>query len=102
MCSTMHKDFCSEPKQLRVHTGASLKEFLANRLQLLSPMLTLQLAATLNKIVSSVDDRVPSFSEHSVPRALEYISFVAHVFLHSEVFFVPATTEQSSGMAITG
>jgi len=23
--------------------------------------------------------------------ALEYISFVAHVFLHSEVFFVPAT-----------
>jgi hypothetical protein len=57
----------------------------------------------LNKIVGSVDDRVPSFSERSVPQALEYISFVAHVFLHSEVFFVPsAATYQLSGIAITG
>jgi hypothetical protein len=39
--------------------------------------------------------QVPSFSERSVPLALEYISFVAHVFLLSEVFFVPAATAQA-------
>jgi hypothetical protein len=86
--------FCSEPRKLRFHTGTSLKEFLASQKQVLKPTSTLEVASTLNKIISSADNRVPPFLEPSVPLALEYISFVAHVFLHSEVFFVPATTDQ--------
>lgn len=87
--------FCSEPQKLRLHTGTSLKEFLAAKMQGVKPTSTLELASTLNRIISAADNRVPRFSEPSVPVALEYISFVAHVFLHSEVFFVPATTRQS-------
>jgi hypothetical protein len=86
---------CSEPQKLRLHTGTSLKEFLAAQKQVLKPTSPLDVASTLNRIISSTDNRVPPFLEPSVPVALEYISFVAHVFLHSEVFFVPATTGQS-------
>jgi len=88
--------FCSEPRQLRLHTGTSLKEFLATQMQVLKPTSTLEVASTLNRIISSADNRVPRFLEQSVPQALEYISFVAHVFLHSEVFFVPTTAGQSA------
>lgn len=84
--------FCSEPKKLRLHTGISLKEFLAAQKQALQPTSTLDVASALYKIISSTDNRVPPFLEPSASVALEYISFVAHVFLHSEVFFVPATT----------
>ena len=87
--------FCSEPQKLRLHTGTSLKEFLAVRMQALKPTPTLEVASTLNRIVKAADNRVPPFVEPSVPLALQYISFVAHVFLHSEVFFVPAATRQS-------
>jgi len=87
--------FCSEPQKLRLHTGTSLKEFLADQMQVLKPTPTLEVASTLNRIISSADNRVPPFLDPSVPLALEYISFVAHVFLHSEVFFVPAITGQS-------
>lgn len=87
--------FCSEPRKVRLHTGISLKGFIAREMKVLNPTPTLDVASTLNRIVSSADNRVPSFVERSVPLALQYISFVAHVFLHSEVFFVPATTTQS-------
>jgi hypothetical protein len=87
--------FCSEPQKLRLHTGSSLKEFLAAQKQALKPTSTLDVASALYRITSSTDNRVPPFLEPSAPVALEYISFVAHVFLHSEVFFVPATTGQS-------
>jgi hypothetical protein len=87
--------FCSQPQKVRLHTGASLKEFLAVQMRVLKPTPTLDVASTLNRIISSADNRVPPFLEPSAPRAMEYISFVAHVFLNSEVFFVPATTGQS-------
>jgi hypothetical protein len=87
--------FCSEPQKVRLHTGSSLKEYLAAQKQASKPTSTLDLASTLNRIISATDNRVPPFRESSVPVALEYISFVAHVFLHSEVFFVPAATEPS-------
>lgn len=87
--------FCSEPRKLRLHTGTSLKEFLATQMRALNPTSTLEVALTLNKIIGSADNRVPPFLEAAAPLALEYISFVAHVFLHSEVFFVPATAPQS-------
>lgn len=87
--------FCSEPQKLRLHTGSSLKDFLAAQKQALKPTSPVDVALALHRITSSVDNRVPPFVETSVPVALEYISFVAHVFLHSEVFFVPATTGQS-------
>jgi hypothetical protein len=89
--------FCSEPQKVRLHTGGSLKEFVAAQIQVLNPTSTLELASTLNRIIGSSDKRVPSFAERSIPLALEYISFVAHVFLHSEVFFVPTAVEQSAG-----
>lgn len=82
--------FCSEPQKLRLHTGSSLKEFLEAQKQALKPTSTLDVASALYKITGSTDDRVPPFLEPSAPVALEYISFVAHVSLHSEVFFVPA------------
>jgi hypothetical protein len=88
--------FCSQPQKVRLHTGGSLKEFVAAQMQVLNPTSTLELASMLNKIIGSSDNRVPSFTERSVPLALEYISFVAHVFLHSEVFFVPTAVEQSA------
>jgi hypothetical protein len=88
--------FCSEPKKLWLHTGGSLKEFLSARMQVLNPTSAIELAVALNRIISEVDERVPLFRERTVPQALDYISFVAHVFLHSEVFFVPASTEQTS------
>ena len=88
--------FCSQPQKVRLHTGGSLKQFLAVQREVLNPTSTLEIASTLNRIVSSTDKRVPPFSEPSIERALDYISFVAHVFLHSEVFFVPSETEQSS------
>lgn len=88
--------FCSQPSKLRLHTGGSLKEFLLAQTQVLNPTSAVEVAAVLNKIIGAVEERVPSFSDRSVPQALEYISFVAHVFLHSEVFFVPAATEQAS------
>jgi hypothetical protein len=88
--------FCSQPQKVRLHTGESLKEFVAAQIQVLNPTSTLELASTLNTIIGSSDKRVPSFTERSIPLALEYISFVAHVFLHSEVFFVPTAIEQSA------
>jgi hypothetical protein len=69
-----------------------LKEFIAAQMQVLNPTSTLELASMLNRIIGSSEERVPSFTERSVPGALEYISFAAHVYLHSEVFFVPTTT----------
>lgn len=89
--------FCSQPQKVRLHTGGSLKEFVAAQMQVLNPTSTIELALMLNRIIGSSDKRVPSFTERSVPLALEYISFVAHVFLHSEVFFVPTAVEQSEG-----
>jgi hypothetical protein len=94
--NTVEAHFCSEPKRIRLHTGSSLKEFLAAQKQVLNLTSTLDVASALYRIISSADNRVPRFSERSVPQALEYISFVAHVFLHSEVFFMPATAGQSA------
>jgi hypothetical protein len=82
--------YCSEPKRLRVHTGTSLKKFVGAGLKQLNPTPTLDLAASLRDIVRSKADRVPSLPRDSVPDALTFISFVAHVFLHSEVFFAPS------------
>ncbi|HET9131147.1 MAG TPA: hypothetical protein VFO86_09380, partial [Terriglobia bacterium] len=87
--------FCSQPSKLRQHTGVSLKEFLLTQTHVLNPTSAVEVAAVLNKIIGVADERVPSFSDRSLPQALQYISFVAHVFLHSEVFFVPAATEQA-------
>jgi hypothetical protein len=88
--------FCSQPQKVRRHTGESLKQFLVVQREASNPTSTLEIASTLNRIVSSTDKRVPPFTQPSIARALDYISFVAHVFLHSEVFFVPALAEQSS------
>lgn len=94
--------FCSKPKEVWLHRGVILRELLANRVQPVHPTRTLELATTLQKLVGSIADRAPSFPAGSVPQALTYISFVAHVFLHSEVFFVPTATEGSSGVTTTG
>jgi hypothetical protein len=53
--------FCSEPQKLRLHTGTSLKEFLAAQKQVLKPTSTLKVASTLNRIIGSADNRVPPF-----------------------------------------
>jgi predicted Rossmann fold nucleotide-binding protein DprA/Smf involved in DNA uptake len=78
----------------------------AGRLLLLSPFavkdkrVTIELATERNRFVAAISDDVlipyAAVFEPSIERALDYISFVAHVFLHSEVFFVPSVTEQSS------
>ena len=75
---------------------------LANAVKPVHPTGTLELAATLQKLISAIADRAPSFPADSVPQALTFISFVAHVYLHSEVFFVPAPTQGSSGVTTTG
>lgn len=82
--------FCSEPKQLRLHTGISMKQFLGSRMQAVKAASTVELALRLRNLVGAVTDQVPVLSESSVSEALTFISFVAHVFFHCEVFFVPA------------
>jgi len=66
-------------------------------MQAWKPTRTLDVASTLNRIISTADNRVPLFEEPSVPLALQYLSFVTHVFLHSEVFFVPAFNQVAEG-----
>jgi hypothetical protein len=83
--------FCSEPKQLRLHTGISIKRFLQSRMQAVKPTTTIELAMNLRRIIAAVTDQAPTLYEPSISEALTFISFVAHVFLHSEVFFLPAT-----------
>lgn len=88
--------FAPSHRRWRLYTGRSIKQFLAVQREALNPTSTLDVASTLNRIVSSTDKRVPPFVEPSIDGALDYISFVAHVFLHSEAFFVPSPREQSS------
>jgi hypothetical protein len=85
-----HGYFCSQPRQVRAHTGVSLKDFVVRRMEPHVPVPTLEIADALTRIARLRDQRVPPLRERSPEEAMAHISFVAHVFFHSEVFFVPA------------
>lgn len=82
----------SEPKPIRAFRGSEFLEKLSESLHGGGPRVAAvrEVAITMQGIVRKHGFSSPEFGSFEGPkRVLEYISFLAHVFFHSEMIFIP-------------